>query len=80
MALIGKDLLEKNNGHQFMFSGDGHWKSFHMVEDIHNIVSRMEAKVNFRVMGKDGETLSRMYDDQRESLISPLPVRCSKVR
>ena len=51
-----------------------------MVEDIHNIVSRMEAKVNFRVMGKDGETLSRMYDDQRESLISPLPVRCSKVR
>ena len=51
-----------------------------MVEDIHNIVSRMEAKVNFRVMGKDGETLSRMYDDQRESLISPLPVRCSKVK
>ena len=64
----------------FSPSGDGHWKSFHMVEDILNIVSRMEAKVNFRVMGKDGETLSRMYDDQRENLISPLPTRCSKVR
>ena len=45
-----------------------------------HIVSRMEAKVNFRVMGRDGETLSRMYDDQRENLISPLPTRCSKVR
>ena len=52
-----------------------------MVEDILNIVSRMEAKVNlFRVMGKDGETLFWMYDDQRENLISPLPTRCSKVR
>ena len=47
----------------------------HMVEDIH-----LEAKVNFRVMGKDGETLFLMYDDQRENLISPLPTRCSKVR
>ena len=64
----------------FSPSGDGHWKSFHMVEDIHNIDSRMEAKVNFRVMGKDGETLFWMYDDQRENLISPLPTRCSKVR
>ena len=52
----------------FSPSGDGHWKSFHMVEDIH-----LEAKVNFRVMGKDEETLSRMYDNQRENLISPLP-------
>ena len=32
----------------------------HMVEDIH-----LEAKVNFRVMGKDGEALFWMYDDQR---------------
>ena len=47
----------------------------HMVEDIH-----LEAKVNFRVMGKNEETLSRMYDNQRENLISPLPTRCSKVR
>ena len=46
-----------------------------MVEDIH-----LEAKVNFRVMGKDGEALFWMYDDQRENLISPLPTRCSKVR
>ena len=46
-----------------------------MVEDIH-----LEAKVNFLVMGKDGETLFWMYDDQRENLISPLPTRCSKVR
>ena len=46
-----------------------------MVEDIH-----LEAKVNFRVMGKDEETLSRMYDDQRENLISPLPTQCSKVK
>ena len=46
-----------------------------MVEDIH-----LEAKINFRVMGKDEETLSRMYDNQRENLISPLPTRCSKVR
>ena len=59
----------------FSPSGDGHWKSFHMVEDIH-----LEAKVNFRVMGKDGEALFWMYDDQRENLISPLPTRCSKVR
>ena len=50
-----------------------------MVEDIHNMVSRMESKVNFRVMGKEGETLSRMYDDQRDSLISALPTRCYKV-
>ena len=40
----------------------------------------MEAKVNFRVMGKDGETLSRMNDNQRENLISPLPTQCSKVK
>ena len=26
--------------------GDGHWKSFHMVEDIKNIVTRMEHKVS----------------------------------
>ena len=38
------------------------------------------AQVNFRVMGKEGETLSRMYDDQRECLISALPTRCYKVR
>ena len=31
-------------------------------------------------MGKEGETLSRMYDDQRECLISALPTRCYKVR
>ena len=37
-------------------------------------------QVNFRVMGKEGETLSRMYDDQRECLISALPTRCYKVR
>ena len=36
-------------------------------------------QVNFRVMGKEGETLSRMYDDQRECLISALPTRCYKV-
>ena len=59
--------------------GDGHWKSFNMVEDIHKITGRMEHKVNFRVMGKEGETLSRMYDEQRECLISPLPTRCYKV-
>ena len=59
--------------------GDGHRKSFNMVEDIHKITSRMEQKVNLRVMGKEGETLSRMYDEQRESLISPLPTRCYKV-
>ena len=78
--------------------GDGHWKSFNIVEDIANIVgrsvnqiteytvrvhftlmytlqvlpnciivtmdtitdhTRMERKVNFRVMGREGETLSR---------------------
>ena len=39
--------------------GDGHWKSFNIVEDIHNIVARMEQKVNLKVMGKEGETLSR---------------------
>merc|ERR1719232_350049 len=76
---IDHEFEEMKWGLNMALIGDGHWKSFHMVEDIHNIVSRMEAKVNFRVMGKDGETLSRMYDDQRESLISPLPVRCSKV-
>merc|ERR1711915_597696 len=53
--------------------------SFNIVDDIHNIVTRMEKKVNLRVMGKEGETLSRMYDEQRECLISALPTRCFKV-
>ena len=39
----------------------------------------MERKVNFRVMGREGETLSRMYDETRESLICALPTRCYKV-
>jgi len=76
---IDHEFEEMKWGLNMALIGDGHWKSFHMVEDIHNIVSRMEHKVNFRVMGKEGETLSRMYDDQRESLISALPTRCYKV-
>ena len=35
--------------------GDGHWKSFNMVEDIHKITSRMEHKVNLRVSKTDPE-------------------------
>jgi hypothetical protein len=30
-------------------------------------------------MGREGETLSRMYDETRESLICALPTRCFKV-
>ena len=97
---IDHEFEEMKWGLNMALIGDGHWKSFHMVEDIKNMVNRMESKVNFRVMGKEGmylhqhhcgpfvivinvyvagETLSRMYDDQRDSLISALPTRCYKV-
>ena len=76
---IDHEFEEMKWGLNMALIGDGHWKSFHMVEDIKDIVTRMEQKVNFRVMGKEGETLSRMYDDQRESLITALPTRCYKV-
>merc|ERR1719369_374575 len=76
---IDHEFEEMKWGLNMALIGDGHWKSFNIVEDIHNIVSRMETKVNLRVMGKEGETLSRMYDEQRECLISALPTRCYKV-
>ena len=76
---IDTEYEELKWGLNMALIGDGHWKSFNMVEDIHKITGRMEHKVNFRVMGKEGETLSRMYDEQRECLISPLPTRCYKV-
>lgn len=76
---IDHEFEEMKWGLNMALIGDGHWKSFNIVEDIHNIVTRMEKKVNLRVMGKEGETLSRMYDDQRECLISALPTRCYKV-
>merc|ERR1719158_550943 len=76
---IDHEFEEMKWGLNMAMIGDGHWKSFNIVEDIQNIVSRMERKVNFRVMGKEGETLSRMYDETRESLIAALPTRCYKV-
>jgi len=76
---IDHEFEEMKWGLNMALIGDGHWKSFNIVDDIHNIVSRMEKKVNLRVMGKEGETLSRMYDEQRECLISALPTRCFKV-
>merc|ERR1719483_1123798 len=76
---IDHEFEEMKWGLNMALIGDGHWKSFNIVEDIHNIVTRMEKKVNLRVMGKEGETLSRMYDEQRECLISALPTRCYKV-
>merc|ERR1719369_962697 len=76
---IDHEFEEMKWGLNMALIGDGHWKSFNIVDDIHNIVTRMEKKVNLRVMGKEGETLSRMYDEQRECLISALPTRCFKV-
>jgi len=76
---IDHEFEEMKWGLNMALIGDGHWKSFNIVDDIHNIVTRMEKKVNLRVMGKEGETLSRMYDEQRECLISALPTRCYKV-
>jgi hypothetical protein len=76
---VDHEFEEMKWGLNMALIGDGHWKSFNIVEEIKNIVDRMERKVNFRVMGREGETLSRMYDEQRESLISALPTRCYKV-
>ena len=76
---IDHEFEEMKWGLNMALIGDGHWKSFNIVEDIQNIVSRMERKVNLRVMGREGETLSRMYDETRESLICALPTRCYKV-
>jgi len=76
---IDHEFEEMKWGLNMALIGDGHWKSFNVVEDIKNIVDRMERKVNLRVMGREGETLSRMYDEQRDNLISSLPGRCFKV-
>merc|ERR1719402_230744 len=76
---IDHEFEEMKWGLNMALIGDGHWKSFNIVEDIQNIVSRMERKVNLRVMGREGETLSRMYDETRESLICALPTKCYKV-
>merc|ERR1719402_600496 len=76
---IDHEFEEMKWGLNMAMIGDGHWKSFNIVEDIQNIVSRMERKVNLRVMGREGETLSRMYDETRESLICALPTKCYKV-
>ena len=56
---IDHEFEEMKWGLNMALIGDGHWKSFNIVEDIHNIVARMEQKVNLKVMGKEGETLSR---------------------
>ena len=37
---IDHEFEEMKWGLNMALIGDGHWKSFHMVEDIHNIVSR----------------------------------------
>ena len=76
---IDHEFEEMKWGLNMALIGDGHWKSFNIVEDIQNIVSRMDRKVNLRVMGREGETLSRMYDETRESLICALPSKCFKV-
>ena len=43
---IDHEFEEMKWGLNMALIGDGHWKSFNIVEDIQNIVSRMERKVN----------------------------------
>ena len=63
---IDHEFEEMKWGLNMALIGDGHWKSFHMVEDIKNMVNRMESKVNFRVMGKEGTLYTSAQKKKQE--------------
>ena len=60
-------------GHNLALIGDVHWNAFNNVGDVKDIVKRMEKKVNLKVIGKEGETLSRMYDEHTDTMFATLP-------
>ena len=48
-AAIDHEFEEMKWAMNMTLIGDGHWKTFTSVEDIKNIVQRMEKKVHFKV-------------------------------
>jgi len=78
-ATIDHEFEEMKWALNMALIGDSHWKSFTSVDDIKNIIQRMEKKVNFKVMCVENEILASMYDDERDSLLVNLPKTCYKV-
>jgi len=78
-AAIDHEFEEMKWALNMALIGDCHWKSLTSVDDIKNIIQRMEKKVNFKVMCTENEVLASMYDEERDSLLVSLPKTCYKV-
>jgi len=78
-AAIDHEFEEMKWALNMALIGDCHWKSLTSVDDIKNMIQRMEKKVNFKVMCTENEILASMYDDERDSLLVNLPKTCYKV-
>jgi len=78
-AAIDHEFEEMKWALNMTLVGDAHWNCMYSVEDIKNIVQRMERKVNFKVICNDNETLGNLYDEERDTLCFNLPKTCYKV-
>jgi len=78
-AAIDHEFEEMKWAMNMTLIGDGHWKAFTAVDDIKNIVQRMEKKVHFKILCNDNETLGNLYDEERDSVLVNIPKTSYKV-
>ena len=62
-----------------LLTGDETWNCFQSVREVRDSLRELELKRNVQTMCRGGQTLSALYDGQRDKLLLAVPPKCTTI-